>query len=189
MNNVHNQEEQFHEYLDGEMSKLDRKKFELHLKECGQCQQELDKTQALFTAIESIPEIEILHDYSPSLVSRLKPTSLFSKQGNWLVAFQFLAATIFLIIAIPTLMESYPLPDESLIDPNLFEVISTIPEQIDEYIEMVFDGIDTMLLHLDSLNTQDPVEFTTTLIWPMLAAATLLWFVGNGILLRKNTLT
>ena len=57
---MHLTEEELNEYLDNEIQ--DRARAELHLSSCDECAARLATLQALFTEIESLPELALTRD-------------------------------------------------------------------------------------------------------------------------------
>ena len=171
---MHLTEEELNEYLDNEIQ--DHISIELHLSSCAECAARLSTLQALFAEIESLPELKLTR----SISARFAPSpSLPAQLPRWLTltaTLQAALALVAIILAAPVVM-------------NLFPVIQT-PSLTDAFVRIQFQW--TVWLDILS-NFQLPAvpeipvfEFSGLIPALILAGISMLWLVGNGLLLRNQ---
>ena len=171
---MHLTEEELNEYLDNEIQ--DRQRVELHLSACDECAARLTALQALFTEIESLPELEL----TQSIAAHFVPgQSLPAELPRWLtltVALQAALALIAIIIAAPIVINLLP----SIQTPSLTDVFVQVQSQWAGW-------LDTLsAFQLPSIPEIPVFEFSSLILTLILAGVSMLWLVGNGLLLRDQ---
>ena len=165
---------QLNEFLDNEST--ERAHIESHLASCGECAARLTALQSLFAELDSLPEVELTH----SIAARITPHATSSTQlPRWLTltaTLQAAFALIALLVAAPFVMNLLP-PLET---PSFTEVLIQLQSQW----FTIFNTITGY--QLPSLPTLPPLQIPTLTLSLALAFASLLWLVGNGLLLRKQ---
>jgi hypothetical protein len=174
----HPSEEQLHEYLDHESKERDQ--IELHLSTCDQCAARLAALQALFSELESLPELSVSHDMAGVVMRRVSGPGVLPKWLALTIVLQAALAVITLWTAAPFVIdfasETMPVSEMPSIRETLFQLqikLITWQEIIPAFQMPVLPEIPT--LQLSSL----VILFT-------LACASVLWLVGNGLLLRNQ---
>ena len=169
---MHLTEEELNEYLDNEL--LDRNRVELHLSACDECAARLAALQALFAEIESLPEMEL----AQSIATRFAP-SLPAQLPRWLTLTAILQAALALIaiiIAAPMVMNLLP----AIQTPSLTDVFVQVQSQWMAW-------LDTLsIFQLPSIPEISVFEFSSLILTLILAGVSILWLVGNGLLLRNQ---
>jgi len=164
---------ELNEYLDNESS--ERAQIEMHLAECMDCALRLSALESLFVELESLPDIEL----DASLAARLTPTpSLIPKLPRWLTltaALQAALALIALIAAAPFVMNLLP----AIETPSFTEIVLQMQSQWLTLLEP-FTNYQLPAFSLP------PLQIPTLTLSLVLAGASLLWLVGNGLLLRNH---
>jgi len=172
---MHLTDEQLNEYLDHESA--ERAQIESHLAECGDCAARLTALQALFDEIESLPELALSRNLAAP----------FTRQSNlpvpqlprWLT----LTATLQAALALIALIVAAPF------------VASLVPEfQMPSFTDVFIQVQSQWTAWLDTLANYQlpypprlpPLEISSLMLTLTLAGASLLWLVGNGVLLRKQ---
>ena len=67
----HLTDSQLNEYLDHALDETTKRKFDSHLQACADCATRLDELKFLFTSLESLPEVKLRRDLSPTILARL----------------------------------------------------------------------------------------------------------------------
>jgi len=176
--NEHISEEQLHEYLDHESD--DRARIELHLAACTDCSARLRALQELFSEIESLPDLQPSPAFSVRLAPEPSPSIRLPRSLTLTVTLQAALAIVTILVAAPFVMQfvsSYVsvLPVSSPVDLILF-----LQSQWTA-------GLDTLAtLQIPSLPEIPVVEASGLVLMSTVIAASLLWLVGNGLLLRNQ---
>ena len=173
---MHLTNEQLNEYLDNETA--NHAELETHLDSCDECAARLSALQALFTDLDSLPEVALSRD----LAARFKPRpSLIPQLPRWLTltaTLQAAGALVALIVAIPFFSIMIPQIETPSFTTWLFEIQSLWTSWL--------DALSTFQLpnyQFTNLPTY-PVELSTLFI--ALAIVSIFWIFGNGLLLRNN---
>ena len=171
---MHLTEEELNEYLDNEIQ--DRAPIELHLSSCAGCAARLATLQALFAEIESLPELEL----TQSIAARFAPSrSLPAQLPRWLTltaTLQAALALIAIIVAAPIVMNLLP----AIQTPSLTDVFVQVQSQWAGW-------LDTLsAFQLPSMPEIPVFEFSGLILTLILAGVSMLWLVGNGLLLRNQ---
>ena len=172
---MHLTDDQLNEYLDNETT--ERVVIETHLSSCDDCAARLSALQALFVEIESLPELELTH----SIAARFNPTpNLIPQLPRWLT----LTATLQVAFAVISIILAAPFAA------NLLPAIPT-PSVADVALRFQLQWI-TMLgnfssIQLPTMPQLPAVEISSIMLTLTLAGVSLLWLVGNGLLLRRQS--
>ena len=172
---------QLNEFLDNEST--ERAHIESHLSSCGECAARLAALQTLFAELDSLPEVELTH----SIAARITPHATSSTQlPRWLTLTATLQATfalIALLVAAP-FVTNLLLPLET---PSFTEVLIQLQSQWLTLLNTFTNYRAASLWdQLPNLPTLPPLQIPTLTLSLALAFASLLWLVGNGLLLRKQ---
>jgi hypothetical protein len=169
---MHLTDDQLNEYLDNESN--ERAQIESHLTTCADCAARLTALQALFAELDSLPELEL----SRNLAARFTAHGQLAPQlPRWLTLTAFLQAAlalIVLIVAEPFVMDLLPAIDT----PSFTEILIQIQTQ---WLTL----LDTFTNYRLPAFSLPPLQIPTLTLSLALAGASLLWLVGNGLLLRN----
>jgi hypothetical protein len=175
---MHLTDEQLNEYLDHESS--ERGEIEVHISTCVDCAARLSALQALFDEIESLPELELTR----SIAARLMlPSNLPAKLPRSLtltVILQAALAIVTLIVAAPFVMQFLSPYLISLSVPSLGDVLLQIQSQWTVWLDMLSQ------IHIPTIPKIPVVELSSFFILLAVAGVSLLWLIGNGLLLRNK---
>jgi len=175
---MHLTDEQLNEYLDDEAD--DRILIETHIAACMDCAARLSALQALFAEIESLPEVEPPHSiaarFSPS---RSLPAAL-PRSLTLTVILQAALAAATIIIAAPFVLQFISPRLSNLSAPSFTEMFIQVQTQW----AMLLDALSTF--HLPTLPEIPMLEFSSIFMLLAVVGASLLWLVGNGLLLRNQ---
>ena len=171
---MHLTDEQLNEYLDE--ATTERVQIEAHLSSCDECAARLSTLQNLFIELDSLPELELTRDFAaPFTLRPILPAQL----PKFLTLTAFLQAAVALaalIIAIPFVSALLP-----QIEPPSFTKIFF---QIQSQWTVWLDQLSTL-----ALPTFQPINLPTFEMSSLLftlAGVSVLWILGNGLLLRNQ---
>ena len=174
---MHLTDEQLNEYLDGETT--GRILIEAHLASCADCAARLAAFQALFAEIESLPDVDLPH----SITARLSPSRLpapLPRSLRLTVILQAALALTAMIVAAPFIAE-FASPFLARVQPpTLLELWFIVEAQWTAWLHML------SALHLPSLPQLPAFELSSLVLALSLAGASVIWLVGNGLLLKKR---
>lgn len=171
--------EQLNEYLDNESG--ERARIETHLSACDECTARLTALQNLFAEIEVLPEVALSRDLA----------SPFTRQSNlpvlqlprWLTlttTLQAVTAVIATIVFAPLVMQ-WVLPYlSSMQAPTYAEIFIELQSQWMVCLDLFSK------LQMSSPPEIPVVELSSLVIVLTLAGVSILWLVGNGLLLRNQ---
>ena len=171
---MHLTDEQLNEYLDHEAA--DSAGIEVHLSTCEDCFARLAALQDLFSEIESLPDVELSRDVVPGLNLPVElPRSL-----RLTVTLQAALAAVAILVAAPFVMQ--------FLSPYVSGISGT------SFTELLLQLQNQWMAWLDMLSTfQFPaipeihvVELSSLFMILTVIGVSLLWLVGNGLLLRDQ---
>ena len=188
---MHLDEVTLNEYLDAALAPEQRSAVEAHLAQCPDCTTRLNGLRALFAELETWPETSLRRDLSPAVISalhrRLPQSPVAAPALRAVFAAQALIALVLLGLALPTIMRA-----------TQWAVVTQLAGQTVADIAGAFTGVTSELQALQiSLQRfmaaslefvrQPPLPSLPMLnVGLCLAAVSLLWLVGNGLLLRRQ---
>jgi anti-sigma factor RsiW len=172
---------QLNEYLDNETA--ERVQIEAHLSSCDECAARLTALQALFTEIESLPELELtrsLREASLWDAARFTPTpSLTPQLPRWLT----LTATLQAVFAVTAIIFVAPFVTNLLPAIQIPSITETAIQLQAQWMAL----LDTFTnFQLPTLPQLPAVEISSLMLALTLAGVSILWLVGNGLLLRRQ---
>lgn len=184
MTSNHIQEMQYHQYLDNDLDLVERGVIEKHIVECQKCRQELAALQHLFVAIESVPDTNLQIDLSQNILDAIgKPASL-SWRLKLAIAFQLAVASALTVIAWPSLSPSIAYFEFPTINTDIFPLLMDMSTQFSKFVTAMSHSFAGLLDDMATSSSQLLLGDASVFILPLAISATLLWLVGNGILLR-----
>ena len=165
---------QLNEYLDNESSEGIR--IDAHLAECADCAARLTALQALFTEIESLPEVALSR---PIAARFTRPVGLPTPLPRFLTltaTLQAVMALLILTLAAPFLTNLLP----DMETPSLTGMILQLQRQWITWSDLFFSFQVPALPQLPAL------EISSFMLTSALVGISMLWLLGNGLLLRKQ---
>lgn len=170
---MHLTDEQLNEYLDETAN--ERAQIEVHLSACDECAARLTTLQNLFNEIESLPELALTRDLAAPFI---QTSSLPARLPAWLpltMALQAAAALIVFIAAAPFVIRLIP----DIETPSLSTVLIQFQTQWTDWLDRLSQ------FHMPSLPAFS-LELSSLYLMSALAVVSMLWLVGNGLLLRNQ---
>lgn len=168
---MHLTDEQLNEYLDHETT--ERETIETHLSSCADCAARLFALQALFTELESLPELEFIHPIAS--VPAPLPRSL-----TLTVILQAALAIVTSIAAAPFVMRFLSPYWRDLPAPSLGDVVLQIQTQWTFWLDALSQ------IQVPTVPEIPAVEISSVLALFTVIGVSLLWLIGNGLLLRNQ---
>lgn len=173
----HLTDETLNEYLDDALTPTARAEAETHLHTCADCAARLEELSLIFDALASLPDLELGRDLSASVVRTVTPRPALPRPVQWAVGLQFAAALTTLIAALPVLQSLFVfnLPAFSL--PSLLDLLTHFDEIVLE--------VQTFFAQLRLPEPGLSLNLSSLVVTMTVFSVTLLWVVGNGLLLRQ----
>lgn len=183
---THLSDELLNEYLDNELS--DRIQAEAHLAVCEDCAARLAALQALFNEIESLPEVPLSRSLRDASLWEAAPFTRdesldapLPRSLRLTVTLQATLAVAAIIFIAPFVMD-FLAPYLSVIKPPSFADMFL---QLQTRWTMRLDWLSQF--KMPTIPEIPVMELSSLVITLTLAGASMLWLVGNGLLLRKQS--
>ncbi len=173
----HLAEETLNEYLDDALPPKARADAEAHLNECADCATRLAELTQLFDALASLPDLGLARDLSASVTQRLTPWPSLPRPIQWVVALQFAAALTALIAALPFLQTMF-----------IFNVPTFTPPTLPDLLMLFDQTVTSVQFFFAQISLPEPsltINLSSLFITVTVFSVTLLWLVGNGLLLHR----
>ena len=177
---MHLTEEELNEYLDNEIQ--DRARVELHLSLCKECTTRLAALQVLFNEIESLPEVTLSQDFREATLwdnASSLPAPL-PRSLRLTVTVQAAIALIAIIIAAPLVMDFVSPYLITMQTPSFADVFVQLQSQWSVWLDILSQ------INMPILPEIPVIELSSLVITFTLVVVSMLWLVGNGLLLRNQ---
>jgi hypothetical protein len=171
---MHLTDEQLNEYLDHESS--ERIQIEAHLASCANCVARLSVLQDLFAEIESLPELEL----NRPIASRPRLSTSFPRSLTLTVTLQAALAVVSIILAAPLVNRFVSRYWFSLPAPSIGDVIVLVQSQWMQWLDALSQ------FQLPAIPEIPVVELSSLFMMLTVIGVSLLWLIGNGLLLRNK---
>lgn len=174
----HLSEEQLNEYLDYESK--EQEQIELHLSACDECTMRLVTLQRLFSELDSLPDLALSRDLAEPVIRRVSGSSVLPKWLTLTIALQAALAVITTLIAAPFIIEFTTETMPPLQSPSITEMIFQLQTQLGTWQEAI------STFQVPALPAIPTPQFSSLVMLFTLAGVSLLWLIGNGLLLRNQ---
>jgi len=179
------------EYLDFALSATRRAEVEAHLATCPACATRLTALRALFASIAALPDSPLERDLSPAILNAIKrvPTSqpALAPAIRLVFAAQAILALIALAIAIPFAITVFPAGTVAQLTRQASTEVAQLGEAFSAQWSTTLIALDSTLTSLTATPELSLPTLPMYALIAALAAATLLFIVGNGVLLRPTS--
>jgi hypothetical protein len=175
---MHLTDEQLNEYLDHETD--DRASIELHLSSCVDCAARLSALQDLFAELGSLPEVELPRPLAARFVSSRSLPARLPRSLTLTVTLQAALAVVAVIVAAPFVMQFIAPYVSSLPAPSLADVFIQLQTQWTFWLDTVSQ------IHMPSIPEIPVVRLSNLFSIFTVIGVSLLWLIGNGLLLRNQ---
>lgn len=179
---MHLTDDQLNEYLDNESA--ERAKIESHLSSCGECAARLTAFQSLFAELDSLPELALTHSLAAPFTRDLNLPAQLPRWLTLTATLQAAVALIAIIIAAPFIANLLP----AFETPSYSDVFFQVQSQWTAWL----DTLSTLRLsprqafQLPAFPQLPALEISSLMLTLTLAGVSMLWLVGNGLLLRNE---
>ncbi len=174
----HLSDELLNEYLDNALS--NRASVEEHLAQCMDCAARLTALQTLFAEIESLPEVTLSRDLAAPVMLKIKGASLSPRWLTLTIVLQTALALIAIIITAPLVKQFAASSVSVLQPPSLTEVFIRLQSQWVLWLDMLSQ------LRMPVMPEIPIIEVSSLYFLLTLAGVSMVWLVGNGLLLRNQ---
>lgn len=180
----HHDEWSLQEYLDGVLADEDRERLDLHLAQCDDCAAKYASLKYLYAEMERLPDEPLAHDISARVIRSIALKE-DRKPYLYLLIMAQLAAAIIVFAAI--------WPRISLELVNRYSLVQLL-EPLRKFEQLSAQGTLFVREFLNWIYTQWIATLSMPAIdWPItglplalaVSGMTLLWLLGNGLLLRE----
>ena len=173
---MHLTDEQLNEYLDGETN--DRAQMESHFAACSDCSARLAVLQTLFSDIGSLPELQVAPDFAVEY--KLSQPIQLPRSLRLTVILQAALTLIGIVIAMPFVAQfpSFDIPDLSI--PTVVDLFVQLQNQWRAALDML------STLQIPTMPEIPVVDVSNLFAMLIVIGVSLLWLVGNGLLLRNQ---
>ncbi len=181
----HLDETALHEYLDRALDPAAHAGVEAHLAGCSTCTARLAELQALFTALEALPDVPLQRDLSLAVVEAIRPARVASPALQWAVVAQLAAAVALLVFAWPKIAGQFAGFVTGQIGAQVVAgIVNTFRLLSAQWPAMLVPAMDLSVPSLGVTRYAPALHLSPLSWWLLIAAALVLWLVGNGLLLR-----
>ena len=178
---MHLTDEQLNEYLDNALS--DRVLVDLHLSTCDECAARLATLRALFEEIESLPELVLSRDIAVPIMRRVGGSVAVPAVPRSLrltVTLQAALAVIAIIFAAPFVMQFVSAYLSRIQTPSFLDMLLHLQTQWRTWLDVLSQ------FQLPTMPQIPVVELSSLFIILTVAGVSVLWLVGNRLLLRNQ---
>ena len=169
------------EYLDDALTPAARAVAESHLRACADCELRLDELADVFSALSALPDLELARDLSADVVRTLTPQPIpLPRFLKWTALLQVAATLTALVISLPLLQTMFAMDIPAIALPSLLDLTLRFEQTVTE-MQTLFTQYQWQMPRLS-------FEVSSLYITVAVFSVTLLWLVGNGLLLRKSNL-
>jgi hypothetical protein len=174
----HLSEEQLNEYLDHESKEWEE--IELHVSICDECAARVNSLQALFAELDSLPELTLSRDLAATVMHRVSWSGVLPKWLTWTIILQAAAALVISVTAIPFIVELTTKSMPVLQFPSFVEIFIQLQTQWLTWLDMISTW------QAPAIPAIPVPELSSLAILFTLAGVSMLWLIGNGLLLRNQ---
>jgi anti-sigma factor RsiW len=175
---MHISDELLNEYLDNALQ--DRAPVDSHLSSCDECAARLTALRDLFAELESLPELALSRDLAAPITRRLGGSNAFPRWLPLTVTLQAAFALVALVIAAPFVMQFLSPYLATAQSPSFTDLLVQLQSEWTAWLDILSQ------IQMPTLPEIPFVEVSSLAITLTLAGVSMLWLVGNGLLLRNQ---
>jgi anti-sigma factor RsiW len=191
----HLSDETLNEYLDDALSAQAAARTDEHLRICDSCAHRLSLKAKLFSALDNLPEVPLEADLKPRIVERLRSRvsadRLRTRRPSWRLRLALVGeaagALLLLGLAAPEAVSQLG----AAVIPGMANSFLSAMEEAGVYLSAWIATPDPLGLQAlaSGLSAPSIPWASVSSLITLLAAATVVWLLGNGILLRRGPLS
>lgn len=168
----HLSEETLHAFLDGELPTTRHADCAAHVEICAECAARLAELEALFAALERLPEARLERSLKPAVMAAIEGGAHSARQWGWLLTFEAILALGLMALSAPFWLSRLPAWPLQPVQIFPFEIIERLHGAFALFIRGIRLSVDISL--------GIPVRSAS---WALILAAGA-WIAGNALLLR-----
>lgn len=176
---MHLTDDQLNEYLDNETN--DRTRIELHLSTCADCTARLHALQDVFSEIASLPDVELSPGFASRVTSHLNPAPPIPRSLGLTIILQAMLVVIVFVIAAPFVMLFLSPYISGIPAPSFVDLFMQLQGQWDAWLDIL------ATFQIPAMPELAFLDFSSLVTLFMVIGVSLLWLIGNGLLLRNHT--
>lgn len=191
----HLSNEKLNQYLDGVLSSRAQARVEEHLARCEACTERMSEIAGVFSALDSLPEVPLTTDLAPGIVENLRSRSLLanrpSGRSTWHLGLA-LAAEVVGAMALLGLARPEAVPWLApMAMPGFTTAVGSVLEEAAVFLSAALATPDPLGLEalLFRVSVPGVPWASVSSLMTLLAGSTLVWLLGNGLLLRRGRLS
>ena len=174
----HISDEELNEYLDHETT--DRARIGLHLASCADCAARLNALQSLFEEIESLPDVAFSPKFTVQVAPAYKLSAPLPRTLTFAVILQAALALVVIVLAAPFVMPLLSPYLSWFSKPALAETFMFLQHEWTTWLDLL------SMLQPPSIPQLPLVELSSLFMALLVISVSLLWLIGNGLLLRNR---
>jgi hypothetical protein len=151
---------------------------ELHLVSCADCAARLETLQSLFNEIESLPDVALSPEFAVHAAP--SPGQSLPQLLRLALTLQAALAVVAIFLAIPFVMPAISPYLSGLPVPALAEIFILVQNEWMSWLDVL------STLQLPAMAQVPAVELSSLFMLFTLVFVSLLWLIGNGLLLRSR---
>jgi anti-sigma factor RsiW len=191
----HLSDQTLNEYLDGVLASQALAQVDGHLAACATCERRLREIAELFSTLNGLPEVPLQHDLSTRIVETIRSRSPVARRpsrgSTWRLGMALAAEAVGALALIGLAPLENMLPPAQGALPDLTTSLASSVEEVAVFLSAVVAtpdplGIQALLGRISAPSI--PWASVSSLV-AVLAGSTLVWLLGNGLLLRRGALT
>jgi hypothetical protein len=176
----HLTDEILNEYLDDALPPAARAEVELHLRGCADCDLRLGELADVFSTLASLPDLELARDLSVDVTRTVAAQSIptLPRFLKWTAVLQAAASLVVLTASLPLLQTMITVDIPAVTLPTALDLLARL--------DRVMLNLQTFLVQFQLPTLRLTFEFSSLFVTVAVFGVTLLWLVGNGLLLRSS---
>lgn len=175
-----------HAYLDGELTTTEVQELEAALKNDVELAAQLEDLRSLFTKLEAMPEVEYKGDASVQVLAQLHQKDSLPRFVRLALLGQAAFAGLVLTLAWPFLQLFTNIVTPTLSYESIENTVQDLSYQFSIYWGDFLASFENLVPQNTDIFAYIPdLALSNTLLLGLAAAATLVWFLGNGVVFTR----
>jgi hypothetical protein len=181
---THISDDALNQYLDQALPAGTTREVETHLESCSGCSMRLAELQALFDALDSLPDAPLLGDLTPGVLTAIQARERRTPALGWWLLVEGALALVILFASLPRILQgSSPLQALRQAITELTLNLRSV-QQVGLSIAETARGIPSQLLEVVPANL--PLQLSTISVLWLLGISASVWLIGNAVLFRPG---
>jgi hypothetical protein len=184
--NAHPDEATLNEFLDEVLDPEIRRQVEAHLSLCLSCSAHLRELEAVFVSLESLSEKPLGRDLTPAVMAAIRPAGGLPRGFRVALAAQAIGIIGAIFLGWSSLRAGTEELYITLLGTHLVDGANTLSDFLTTVWFNTLYALDHLISgSIEFIYLPQRVSWPTLDSWLWVAVLALLWFIGNGLLLRR----